>query len=381
LTHRGADRDNAPRAVLSPDAGRSDQTMPKNLPEPRTLPTGEPPPQVGPLVYSAVDPARTVALAAPLVLAPMAGITDRIFRSLLRRIGGVGLVSMEFISSEGLWRGNERTRRLMEFDAEERPLAIQIYGSRPEPMAEAARRVEEMGADVCDINMGCPANKVLKGCAGAALLGDLELAAAIIRAVRQAITIPLTVKFRAGLRESDLAYLELGRICQDLGAASVALHPRTAAQSFSGQADWSRITRLKETLAIPVIGNGDIHNVDDALAMFRETHCDGVMIGRGSLKNPWIFQQIAARLSGSEVHEPSVGERLDLIVRHFRLLMASEDETAALHKIRTFTGWYTHGIPGGRELRRRISELRTPEAFLGAVEAAFANPSDEAAAA
>jgi len=355
--------------------------MPKNLPEPRTLPTAEPPPQVGSLVYSALDPARSVTLAAPLVLAPMAGITDRIFRSLLRRIGGVGLVSMEFISSEGLWRGNERTRRLMEFDLEERPLAIQIYGSRPEPMAEAARRVEEMGADVCDINMGCPANKVLKGCAGAALLGDLDLASAIIKAVRTAITIPLTVKFRAGLRESDLAYLELGRICQDLGAAAVALHPRTAAQSFSGQADWSRIARLKETLTIPVIGNGDIHTTDDALAMFRQTGCDGVMIGRGCLKNPWIFEQIAARLSGNEVREPSISERLDLIVRHFKLLMESEDETAALHKIRTFTGWYTHGIPGGRDLRRRISDLRTPEAFLAAVEAAFAGSTDEAAAA
>jgi len=355
--------------------------MPKNLPEPRTLPTAGPPPKVGAFLYTAPDPARTVRLASPLVLAPMAGITDRIFRSLLRRIGGVGLVSMEFISSEGLWRGNERTRRLMEFDPQERPLAIQIYGSRPEPMAEAARRVEELGADVCDINMGCPANKVLKGCAGAALLGDLELAAAIIRAVRRAITIPLTVKFRAGLRESDLAYLELGRICQDLGAAAVALHPRTAAQSFSGHADWSRITRLKEALAIPVVGNGDIHTVDDALAMFRETGCDGVMIGRGSLKNPWIFQQIAARLSGAEMHEPAVAERLDLIVRHFRLLMESEEELTALHKIRTFTGWYTHGIPGGRELRRRISELKTPEAFLQAVEEAFAGDPGEAAAA
>jgi nifR3 family TIM-barrel protein len=229
--------------------------------------------------------------------------------------------------------------------------------------------------------MGCPANKVLKGCAGAALMGDLELAAGIIKAVRQVISLPLTVKFRAGLRESDLRYLELGRICQDLGAAAVALHPRTAAQSFSGTADWTHIARLKEALAIPVIGNGDIHGVDDALAMFRQTGCDGVMIGRGSLKNPWIFQQIAARLAGTEMHEPTAGERLDLIVRHFRLLMEAEDTTAALHKIRTFTGWYTHGIPGGRELRRRISELRTPEEFLGAVEAAFAAPLDEAAAA
>jgi nifR3 family TIM-barrel protein len=313
-----------------------------------------------------------VTLDPPTILAPMAGITDRHYRRILRRIGGVGLVSMEFISSEGLHRGNDRTRRLMQFDPEEHPLAIQIYGSRPEPMIEAARLVEEMGADVCDINMGCPANKVLKGCAGAALMGDLRLAERIVAGVRRAISIPLTVKFRAGLREPDLNYVDLGRLCQDQGVAAVALHPRTAKQFFSGSADWDRIARLKEALDIPVIGNGDVQAPEDALEMMRRTGCDGVMIGRASMKNPWIFSQIRSLLRGERPVEPTAEQRRDLILQHFEMLRAGESETHALHKIRTFTGWYTHGIPGGRELRRRISDLRTVEEFLDAVRGAFA---------
>jgi len=259
--------------------------------------SGEPIPPVGPLRFASPS-GRSVRLDPPLILAPMAGITDRYFRQILRRVGGVGLVSMEFISSEGLVRGNQRTRALMDFDPVERPLAIQIYGSRPEPMIEAARLVEELGADVCDINMGCPANKVLKGCAGAALMGDLALAERIIAGVRRALTIPLTVKFRAGVRDGEINYLDLGRICEDQGVAAVALHPRTAKQFFRGNAEWDHIARLKETLRIPVIGNGDVNAPEDAIEMIRRTGCDGVMIGRASMKNPWIFRQIEAMLRG-----------------------------------------------------------------------------------
>ena len=180
----------------------------------------------------------SVRIDPPLVLAPMAGVTDRQFRLVLRRVGGVGLVTMEFISSEALTRGNERTVRLMHYSEEERPLAIQIYGSDPGRMAEAARIVQDFGADICDINMGCPANKVLKGCAGCRLMADLELAREIVRNVRRAITIPLTVKFRAGMSDSRLNYVELGRICQDEGVDGVAMHPRTAKQMYRGKADW-----------------------------------------------------------------------------------------------------------------------------------------------
>lgn len=314
----------------------------------------------------------SLTIDPPLVLAPMAGVTDRQFRLLLRRLGGVGLVTMEFISSEGLTRGNRRTRDLMQYSAEERPISIQIYGSDPRRMARAARRVEEIGADACDINMGCPANKVLKGCAGCSLMGDPELARGIIQAVRRAIRIPLTVKFRSGVREDRHGYLELGRICEDGGVDAVALHPRTASQMFRGRSDWSQIARLKQSLSIPVVGNGDVNTAEDALRMKRETGCDGVMIGRASMKNPWIYRQIVDRMKGREPVEPSLEDRRRLILDHFRLLAEQEnDRKLILHKLRTFTGWYTHGLAGGRQLRMRINSLHTPEAFVEAVERFF----------
>ncbi len=310
-------------------------------------------------------------IAPPLVLAPMAGVTDRQFRLLLRRLGGVGLVTMEFISSEGLTRGDPRARRLMQFAEEERPLSIQIYGSDPERMAQAARLVEDSGADACDINMGCPANRVLRGCAGCALMGDLALAARIVRAVRRAIRIPLTVKFRAGLREEALAYVELGRICEGEGADAVALHPRTAQQMFRGRAPWERIARLKQVLSIPVVGNGDVQCAADAVRMMRQTGCDAVMIGRASLKQPWIYRQTAALLAGREGREPTLEERRQWILEHFRLLEEEEEPKFALHTMRTFTGWYTHGLAGGKRLRARIQSLQSAEAFFDAIDAFF----------
>ena len=314
----------------------------------------------------------SVPIDPPLVLAPMAGITDRQFRLILRRIGGVGLVTMEFVSSEAIVRGNPRTRRMMLYAEEERPLSIQIYGSRAEAMAEAARVVEEVGAEVCDINMGCPANKVLKGCAGCSLMGDLGLARDIIVAVRKAIAIPLTVKFRLGLREERKNFLELARICEGEGVDGVALHARTAKQMFSGRADWGEIARLKESVGVPVVGNGDVETAQDAVRMLRETGCDGVMIGRASMKNPWIYRQTADLLAGRVPYEPTVEDRKDVILSHFALLREQEsDATHVLHKMRTFTGWYTHGIPGGRHLRVRIAELTTPDAFVDAVHEFF----------
>jgi nifR3 family TIM-barrel protein len=308
----------------------------------------------------------------PLVLAPMAGITDAQFRRVLRRIGGVGLVTMEFISSEALVRGNRRTRTLMRFVPEERPISIQIYGRDPAHMAEAARVVEEIGADACDINMGCPANKVLKGCAGCALMGDLGLAREIVREARRAIAIPLTVKFRLGLRDDHETFLELGRICQGEGADGVALHARTAAQMFGGRARWDDIARLKAELSIPVVGNGDVQTAADVVRMLGETGCDGVMIGRASMKNPWIYRQAADLLAGRTPYEPTLLDRRDVIRSHFDLVVAEEEPSFALHKLRTFTGWYTHGLPEGKHLRARIGELGTPQAFLDAVESFFA---------
>jgi nifR3 family TIM-barrel protein len=312
-----------------------------------------------------------IAIDPPTILAPMAGVTDRDFRLLLRRIGGVGLVSMEFISSRAIVSGRPSELRLMHFCEEERPLAIQIYGSDPAVMAEAAVMVEEMGADICDINMGCPANKVLKGCAGAALMGDPALAEAIVRSVRKSISIPLTIKFRLGLDRERKNYLDLGHMCEANGVAAVAMHARTAKQAFKGEADWSDIARLKSELSIPVIGNGDIRDPVDALRMIEQTGCDGVMIGRAATKNPWIFQQIAAALAGVEQQQPTLLDRRNLVLDHFRLVAEREPERFALHKLRKFTGWYTHGLPHGRRLRQRINSLPDVAAFLVAVEEFF----------
>jgi nifR3 family TIM-barrel protein len=321
-----------------------------------------------------------IQIDPPLVLAPMAGVTDRQFRLILRRVGGVGLVTMEFISSEALVRRNERTIQMMHYSEEERPISIQIYGSDPHRMAEAARTVESIGADICDINMGCPANKILKGCAGCALMGDPGLAESIISAVRKAISIPLSVKFRAGVRDGALNYLELGKICEAQGVDAVALHPRTAKQMYRGKADWSRIARLKETLAIPVIGNGDVSEPGDALRMFAETGCDGVMVGRASMRNPWIYSQIEDLRAGRPTVQPTMEDRRDVILAHFRLLMLQEnDPKFAIHKLRTFTGWYTYGLPGGKALRAKINQLHTPESFIDAVEAFFERSRNQAA--
>jgi len=322
----------------------------------------------------------SVLVDPPLWLAPMAGVTDRDFRLLVRRIGGVGVVSMEFVSSKAIVSGNKKTRELMYFAAEERPLAIQIYGSDPATMCEAARVVEELGADVCDINMGCPANKVLKGCAGAALMGDLDLAERIVCTVREAIRIPLTVKFRLGLDDCRRNYLELGRICEANGVAAVAMHARTARQMFDGRSDWSHLARLKEALSIPVIGNGDVREPEDALRMLAETGCDGVMVGRGATRNPWIFRQIAARLAGSRTSEPTLTDRRDLILEHFRMVVEREPTRYALHKLRKFTGWYTHGLPNGRKLRQAINQISDVESFLVTVESFLAEMLVEQAA-
>jgi len=303
----------------------------------------------------------------PLLLAPMAGLGDRDFRLIVRRLGGVGLVATEFISSRELVDGHPRIRARMHFCNQERPLAIQIYGAAAATMAEAARRVEAAGADVCDLNMGCPAAPLRRGRSGAALMGDLRRAEKILAAVRRTIRLPLTVKFRLGLDDRRRNFLELGRICEAQGVDAVVLHARTAEQGLRGEPQWSEIARLKEVLRIPVIGNGDVRTPDDALRMFHTTGCDGVMVGRGALRNPWIFRQIAARLANQEIPPPALAERRELILRHFRTVIAREPPQIALHKLRTFTGWYSRGLPEGVRLRRQIQSQGDAESLLRAV--------------
>ncbi|RMG45385.1 MAG: tRNA-dihydrouridine synthase family protein [Acidobacteria bacterium] len=309
----------------------------------------------------------------PLVLAPMAGICDRHFRLLVRRIGGVGLVSAEFVSSGQVARGIRKELEKLTFTTEERPIAIQIYGRDAEQMAACARVVERLRPDVCDINMGCPANKILKGCAGAALMRDVKRAASIVRACRRELTIPLTVKFRLGIGTgpTPVNYLEFGRMCESEGADAVTLHARTARQMYRGHADWEAIARLAAALSIPVIGNGDVDSPAAALRMLRETGCAGVMIGRAVLENPWIFREAADLLAGRPPCRPRPEERLELIRTHFAWIVRDYEPKMALHKLRTFTGRYARGLPDGDALRRRISALERPEDFIGAIEEHF----------
>ncbi|MBZ0111721.1 MAG: tRNA dihydrouridine synthase DusB [Thermoanaerobaculia bacterium] len=308
----------------------------------------------------------------PLLLAPMAGVTDRDFRLIVRRIGGVGIVSMEFLSARGLVENDKRWSQLTHFAEEERPLAIQIYGSDAKTMADAAEIVQELGPDVCDINLGCPANKILRGCAGAALLGDPPLVADIVRQVRRRLTIPLTVKIRLGLDNQRVNHLEIGRICQEEGADAITLHPRTAKEKFTGRARWDHIGELVSALEIPVIGNGDVMKPDDAVRMFRETGCAGVMVARGATRNPWIFAQIAARLDGDAAREPSMAERHRLIREHFLTVIEREEETYAMYKLKTFLGVYSQGLPDSLGLRRSIQGLEGPADFIDAIDRYFA---------
>jgi len=313
----------------------------------------------------------SLAIDPPLFLAPMAGITDRDFRLIVRRIGGVGMVGMEFLPAKGLVAGDRRTLQLLHFSDEERPLSMQIYGGDPATLGAAARQVQALGPDAVDVNMGCPANQVLKGCAGAALMGDLDVARQIVAAVRREVRVPLTVKFRLGLDERRVNYVELARICEGEGADGVVLHARTARQMFRGEAAWEHVARLKAAVSIPVIGNGDVRAPEDAARMLRETGCDGVMIGRASMKNPWIYKQAAELLQGKTPTLPTPQDRHALIRTHFDMVTAQEEPGFALHKLRTFTGWYTHGLPDGGRLRALIGTLETPQAFLDAVDAYF----------
>ncbi len=313
----------------------------------------------------------SVLVDPPLVLAPMAGLTDSPFRQVIREVGGCGLVTMEFLSSEALTRDIKVEKAKIPFHACERPISMQVYGSRPKLMAEAARMVQDAGAEICDVNMGCPANKILKGCSGAALMSNLAVAGEIIREIRSAISIPLTVKFRIGIRHGEENFLELGRICEEEGVDAVALHGRTAKQQYSGIADWTTIKELKESLPIPVIGNGDVKTPEDAVRMFAETGCDAVMIGRASLRNPWIFAQTAALLDGGSYEEPTVAQRHAFVRRHFELLNEAFEEKAILHKFKTFTGWYCRGLRGARHLRRSLGIVRTSVELMDEVDRFF----------
>ena len=312
---------------------------------------------------------RDRALHPATVLAPMAGVTDNVFRRLIREQGGCGLLMTEFTSADGLSKAGSRTRRYLYFTPDEHPIAAQLFGANPDTLAAAAALVEQLGFDQVDINLGCPAKKVVK-CGGSGLLRDLPLLERIFRRVRAAVRIPLTTKIRAGWDETSIVVREVGRLAEGCGVEAIALHPRTRVQGYAGQADWRLIGELKETVKTPVIGNGDINRPEDAERMFRETGCDAVMIGRAAAANPWIFRQMADYFATGRYGAPSEEDRYRLLREFYQRLQAADDPEA-LGKMKQFASRFTRGLRGGATLRQAVHAARSTAEVTERVEAFF----------
>ncbi|MHC1746637.1 MAG: tRNA dihydrouridine synthase DusB [Negativicutes bacterium] len=303
-------------------------------------------------------------LKNPLLLAPMAGVTDLPFRLLSKEMG-CALAYSEMVSSRGLLYSNENTLDLMRIDARERPVAVQIFGSDPENMASAARIVAAAGADVVDINMGCPTPKIIKNGDGAALMRKPELAYRIMCSVAQAIDIPVTVKFRKGWDESCVNVVSLAKLAQKAGISAIAVHGRTREQFYTGKADWHIIREVKDAVTVPVIGNGDIRLPEDAKQMIDMTNCDGVMIGRSAQGNPWIFRQVDEYLkTGRYSSGPRLSERREILFRHLEMLISLKGEYLGIREMRRHAAWYTKGLPKSAQLRLRFNQAISKKDFL-----------------
>jgi len=335
-----------------------------------------------------------VPVAPATVLAPMAGVTDTVFRRFIRNASvfsdsaettatvdaevtnqqsGCGLIMTEFTSADGLSRMRESKRkRYLTFYDDEHPISAQLFGSNPATLADAAKIVQDTGFDMVDLNLGCPAKRVVSCNGGSGLLRDLPLIAKIFAEVRAAVTIPFTVKFRLGWNDNHIICVELARLAQESGLNAVALHARTREQGYSGQARWEWIGAIKDAVTIPVIGNGDIRTPEDACALVAETNCDAVMIGRAAPANPWIFRQIAQYTATGRYDQPTNLDRYRMIRTYFGMLVTAEYPEAQ-GKMKQFATWFTHGVPGGAALRKSIYMSKTSEAVLGVVEQFFEN--------
>ncbi|MCD8324320.1 MAG: tRNA dihydrouridine synthase DusB [Clostridiales bacterium] len=300
-----------------------------------------------------------VVLENNLILAPMAGVSDLPFR-LLCKEQGAGLVCMEMVSAKAIYYGNKNTEKLMEIRPEEQPVSLQLFGSDPDILADMAAKIEERPFAVLDFNMGCPVPKVVKNGEGSALMNDPRLAEKILSKLVKAVEKPVTVKIRKGFDEEHVNAVEIAKIAESCGVAAVTVHGRTRQQYYAGAADWEIICRVKETVRIPVIGNGDLRSARDVIRMREETDCDGFMIGRGAEGNPWIFRQILHELeTGEPLPKPSAREVADMILRHAGLLLEVKGEYIGIREIRKHAARYTAGYKNSSRLRGRINEIRT----------------------
>lgn len=299
----------------------------------------------------------------PVVLAPMAGITDKAFRLIARQFGA-GLIYSEMVSAKAITYKNQKTLDLFSLKDEESPIVIQIFGSEPEIMAEAAAFIEETeNPAVIDINMGCPVSKVIKNSEGSALMKEPQLAAEIVKAVKKAVKCPVSVKFRSGWDDESLNYLDFSLRMEDAGVDFMAVHPRTRMQMYSGRSDWSVIREVKDAVKIPVIASGDVYTAEDFTKVRADTSCDGVMLARGILGNFHLIKEIYSSIDNIPFEEPNPSEKMKLLGEHLDLLIKYKGETIAIKEIRKFFAWYTKNLPGAAKLRTEVNYMKSSEVF------------------
>lgn len=304
---------------------------------------------------------REILQENPVVAAPMAGVSDRPSR-LIAREYGCGLVYTEMISAKALTYRNQKTYLLMNMKGEQQPVSMQIFGSEPDVMAEGARIMQAYGAQIIDINMGCPVPKVVNNGEGSALMRNPELAAEIVSAMVKAVDVPVTVKFRKGWDDASVNAVEFARRMEAAGASAIAVHGRTRMQYYSGKADWNIIGQVKEAVTVPVIGNGDIFAPEDGKAMLEQTNCDGIMLGRGALGRPWLYRQMTEYLrTGGYEGEPTLEQRRQVITHHARLICEEKGERVAMKEMRKHIAWYYKGLPGAARMRDAINTVATME--------------------
>lgn len=314
---------------------------------------------------------RNIPIDPPLILSPMAGVTDYTFRRLIKRRGGVGLVVSEFISVEGLTRGNPKSKRQMRFDEEERPFAVQIFGGRPERMAMGAEMAEEVGADILDVNCGCPAPKVVKNGGGSGLLREPQLLETILKEIKRTISIPLTLKLRTGYSDASINVVDVAKMAEQCGVEHIQVHGRTREQGYKGLANWELIRQVKEAVSIPVSGNGDITTLEYGFRKWRESDVNGILIGRGAMQNPWIFRQFQDVLEGREPYHPDVAEKKAVLLEFFAMCREEMPEIVALGKMKQLAGQFTKGLVGGAQFRQTLYHSHSEQEILDNIQTYF----------